>query len=110
MRSGTIEIFAAVSHLPHVVAFALVSMLAKRHDASTLLGFSGGGLRDTVRIAGSSPEMWRDICIANRDALLELLDDYVEELELARGAIESGDGRVGRRCSSARAPRASAGS
>jgi prephenate dehydrogenase len=86
------EIFAAVSHLPHVIAFALVSMLAKRGDARTLLGFSGGGLRDTVRIAGSSPEMWRDICIANRDALLKLLDDYAKELELARGAIENGDG------------------
>lgn len=85
------EIFAAVSHLPHVVAFALVSMLAKRDDAATLLGYSGAGLRDTVRIAGSSPEMWRDICIANRDALIKLLDDYIEELELARGAIESGD-------------------
>jgi prephenate dehydrogenase len=85
------EIFAAVSHLPHVVAFALVSMLAKRDDAATLLGFSGGGLRDTVRIAGSSPEMWRDICLANRDALLALLDDYVEELELARAAIAGGD-------------------
>jgi len=86
------EIFAAVSHLPHVIAFALVSMLAKRPDARTLLGFSGGGLRDTVRIAGSSPEMWRDICIANRPALLKLLDDYGKELELARGAIENGDG------------------
>jgi len=88
------EIFAAVSHLPHVVAFALVSMLAKRDDAATLLGFSGGGLRDTVRIAGSSPEMWRDICIANRDALITLLDDYVQELERARGAIQSGDGNA----------------
>jgi prephenate dehydrogenase len=86
------EIFAAVSHLPHVVAFALVSMLAKRRDARVLLAHSGAGLRDTVRIAGSSPEMWRDICIGNRDALLELLDDYVEELELARGAIENADG------------------
>jgi prephenate dehydrogenase len=85
------QVFAAVSHLPHVVAFALVSMLAKRPDAPTLLGFSGGGLRDTVRIAGSSPEMWRDICMANRDALLELLDDYSDELELARGAIENAD-------------------
>jgi prephenate dehydrogenase len=85
------EIFAAVSHLPHVVAFALVSMLAKRRNASTLLGFSGAGLRDTVRIAGSSPEMWRDICIANREALVDLLDDYAEELEIARGAILSGD-------------------
>ncbi|HYH43739.1 MAG TPA: prephenate dehydrogenase/arogenate dehydrogenase family protein, partial [Burkholderiales bacterium] len=88
------EIFAAVSHLPHVVAFALVSMLAKRPDAGTLLGFSGGGLRDTVRIAGSSPEMWRDICMANRDALILLLDDYVQELERARAAIESGDGNA----------------
>ncbi|HEV7390538.1 MAG TPA: prephenate dehydrogenase/arogenate dehydrogenase family protein, partial [Burkholderiales bacterium] len=86
------EIFAAVSHLPHVVAFALVSMLAKRRDAQMLLGYSGGGLRDTVRIAGSSPEMWRDICMANREALLELLDSYSDELELARGAIESADG------------------
>ena len=85
-------IFAAVSHLPHVVAFTLVNMLARRPDARTLLGFSGGGLRDTVRIAGSSPEMWRDICVANRDALLPLIDDYMKELELARGAIESGDG------------------
>jgi prephenate dehydrogenase len=86
------QIFAAVSHLPHVVAFALVNMLARRPDARTLLGFSGGGLRDTVRIAGSSPEMWRDICMANRDALLPLLDEYMKELELARGAIQNGDG------------------
>jgi prephenate dehydrogenase len=85
------EIFAAVSHLPHVVAFALVSMLARRPQASTLLGFSGAGLRDTVRIAGSSPEMWRDICIANREALVDLLDDYAEELEIARAAILNGD-------------------
>jgi prephenate dehydrogenase len=88
------EIFAAVSHLPHIVAFALVSMLAKRPEAPTLLGYSGGGLRDTVRIAGSSPEMWRDICMANRDALLELLDEYSDELEVARGAIENADGEA----------------
>ena len=85
------EIFAAVSHLPHVIAFALVSMLAKRRDAAELLGHSGGGLRDTVRIAGSSPEMWRDICVANRDALTRLLDAYVEELESARSAIQNAD-------------------
>ncbi|MDB5866207.1 MAG: Prephenate dehydrogenase [Betaproteobacteria bacterium] len=85
------EIFAAVSHLPHVIAFSLMSMLAKRSDAETLLGHSGAGLRDTVRIAGSSPEMWRDICLANREALTELLDDYMEELEIARSAILNGD-------------------
>lgn len=85
------EIFAAVSHLPHVVAFALVSMLARGPDAAKRLGYSGGGLRDTVRIAGSSPEMWRDICIANREALTALLDDYLDELEAARSAIANAD-------------------
>lgn len=85
-------IFAAVSHLPHVIAFALVNMLARRADARRLFGFSSGGLRDTVRIAGSSPEMWRDICLANREALLAALDGYETELERVRAAIESGDG------------------
>ena len=85
-------IFAAVSHLPHVVAFALVNALARRPNPRRLFGFSGGGLRDTVRIAGSSPEMWRDICIANRTGLLAALDDYEVELEMMRSAIESGDG------------------
>jgi len=85
-------IFAAVSHLPHVLAFALVNTLARRSNARILLGFSGAGLRDTVRIAGSSPEMWSDICIANRDAPLAALDDYEDELESVRAAIENGDG------------------
>lgn len=86
------EIFGAVSHLPHVVAFALVNQLGQRRDARRLLGFSGGGLRDTVRIAGSSPEMWRDICIANRAALVPLVDGYISELEAARAALAAGDG------------------
>ncbi len=86
------EIFGAVSHLPHVIAFALVNLLAQRRDAKRLLGFSGGGLRDTVRIAGSSPEMWRDICVANRSALLPLLDGYISELEAARASLAAGDG------------------
>ena len=77
---------------PHVIAFALVSQLAQRRDAKRLLGFSGGGLRDTVRIAGSSPEMWRDICIANRGALVPLLDGYISELEAARASLAAGDG------------------
>lgn len=86
------EIFGAVSHLPHVVAFALVNLLGQRRDAKRLLSFSGGGLRDTVRIAGSSPEMWRDICIANRAALVPLVDGYISELEAARAALAAGDG------------------
>lgn len=84
-------ILAAVSHLPHVVAYALVGMLAGRRDPGRLFGYSAGGLRDTVRIAGSSPEMWADICSANRDALLAALEDYENELEAMRAAIASGD-------------------
>ena len=85
-------ILAGVSHLPHVVAFALLNTLACRRDARKLLGFAGGGLRDTVRIAGSSPEMWADICLANREMLLAWIDEYTQELERTRAAIERGDG------------------
>ena len=84
-------ILAAVSHLPHVIAFALVNMLAHRRNPGRLFGLSAGGLRDTVRIAGSSPEMWADICVANRDSLLAALEDYENELEGMRAAIECAD-------------------
>jgi prephenate dehydrogenase len=85
------RIFAAASHLPHVVAYALVNALARRRNARALFGFSAGGLRDTVRIAGSSPEMWSDICLANRDLLLEALGDYQGELARMRAAIRRRD-------------------
>ena len=84
-------ILAGVSHLPHIVAYALVNMLARRPNAPRLFGLSAGGLRDTVRIAGSSPEMWADICVANRDALLTALEDYENELEAMRAAIDGAD-------------------
>ena len=86
------EILAAVSHLPHVVAFALMGMLARRRDAKRLLGFSAGGLRDTVRISGSSPEMWRDIFLANRPALLAAVDEYAKEIKRMRAALKAGNG------------------
>ena len=91
------ELLAAVSHLPHVIAFALVNMLAGRRDPARLFGLSAGGLRDTVRIAGSSPEMWADICVANRDALLAALEDYGNVLEQTRAAIERADAQELRR-------------
>jgi prephenate dehydrogenase len=84
-------ILAGVSHLPHVVAYALVNVLAGKRNPGRLFGYSAGGLRDTVRIAGSSPEMWADICSANRDALLAVLEDYENELEAMRAAIANGD-------------------
>ena len=86
------EILAVVSHLPHVAAFALMGTLAKREDARRVLGFSAGGLRDTVRISGSSPEMWRDIFMANRTALLAAVDDYASEIKAMRAALKAGDG------------------
>ena len=91
------ELLAAVSHLPHVIAFALVNMLAGRPNPARLFGMSAGGLRDTVRIAGSSPEMWADICVANRDALLAALEDYENELGQTRAAIERADAQELRR-------------
>ncbi|HEY3327116.1 MAG TPA: prephenate dehydrogenase/arogenate dehydrogenase family protein [Novimethylophilus sp.] len=86
------EIFAAVSHLPHLLAFALVADIAKRANARQLFGFAAGGFRDFSRIAGSSPEMWRDISLANRNALMAELDAYQAQLCELRGMIERNDG------------------
>jgi len=86
------RIFAAVSHLPHVLSFALVSEIAGRDDAEDLLGFAAGGFRDFTRIAASSPEMWRDIALQNRAALLEELDRYGARLAVFRELIARGDG------------------
>jgi prephenate dehydrogenase len=86
------RIFAAVSHLPHVLAFALVAELAARPDAADLFAHAASGFRDFTRIAGSSPEMWRDIALANRGALSDALRDYRAMLERMAQAIERGDG------------------
>ncbi len=88
------RVFAAVSHLPHLAAFALMEELADRPDADTFFRFAGSGFRDFSRIAGSHPEMWRDIALANREALLGELDTYIDKLESIRGLIESRDGQA----------------
>jgi prephenate dehydrogenase len=86
------RIFAAVSHLPHLLSFALVSEIASRENAAELLGFAAGGFRDFTRIAASSPEMWRDIALQNRAALLSELDRYSAQLAVFRELIEKGEG------------------
>jgi prephenate dehydrogenase len=86
------QVFAAVSHLPHALAFTLVEMLASRPDAAELFSFAGAGFRDFTRIAGSSPEMWRDICLANGDALLTEIRAFQARLATLVAEIESGDG------------------
>lgn len=85
------EVLAAVSHLPHVLAYALVGDIAARDNAAQLFGYAAGGFRDFTRIASSSPEMWRDICVANSDKLLGELDRYAESLSRYRKILEQKD-------------------
>jgi len=86
------RVFASVSHLPHVLSFALVEQILNSPDAALKFSFAAGGFRDFTRIAASSPEMWRDVCVANRAALLDELDAYTAVLARLRAAIEAGDG------------------
>ncbi len=89
------QILGAVSHLPHVAAFALMNALADLRDhqipSLDLAGHSGGGLRDTTRIAASSSEMWRDIFLWNRDNILSFIDRYERALEELKRLIKAGD-------------------
>jgi prephenate dehydrogenase len=85
-------VFAAVSHLPHLLAYALVHEFAGRGNSAQLFGYAAGGFRDFTRIASSHPEMWRDICVANRGPLLAELDRYAEKLRMLRPLLERGDG------------------
>jgi prephenate dehydrogenase len=85
-------VFAAVSHLPHLLAYALVHEFAGRGNSAQLFGYAAGGFRDFTRIASSHPEMWRDICVANREPLLAELERYASKLRALRPLLERGDG------------------
>jgi prephenate dehydrogenase len=86
------RIFAAVSHLPHLLSFALVAQIASEADGARKLGFAGAGFRDFTRIAASSPTMWRDIALANGAALSAELASYRALLDRLQQAVDSGDG------------------
>jgi len=86
-------LFATVSHLPHVLAFALVDYIACQPNAEQLFGFAASGFRDFTRIAASSPEMWRDICLANREALLAQFEGYQQELAQIKTLLENNDAK-----------------
>jgi prephenate dehydrogenase len=86
------EVFAAVSHLPHLLAFALVEDIATRSNSEELFSYAASGFRDFTRIAGSSPEMWRDICLANRTALLKELEVYQGQLDRLHAMLGQADG------------------
>ncbi len=81
------RIFAVVSHLPHIVAFALVNTVA-RLDAGRYLEYAGGGFRDTTRIASSSPEMWKDICMLNSDNTIEMIELFEQELDVIKRSLQ----------------------
>ncbi len=85
------EVFSLVSHLPHAVAYSLVSAVALRGGERNLFDFSGGGLADFTRIAGSSPEMWAGIFIENRDALLDAIRGFAGKLGEIEKAVASGN-------------------
>ncbi len=85
------SIFATVSHLPHLLAFALVDEIASRQNAAQLFSFAASGFRDFTRIAGSHPEMWRDITLANKTALLAELDAYQTQLSSLTNMLKNDD-------------------
>ena len=84
-------VFAMVSHLPHLLSYVLVDQVARHPNAELMFQYAGSGFRDFTRIAGSSPEMWRDISMANKDRLLLELDGYLEELLQFRQILQAGD-------------------
>lgn len=85
------EVLAATSHLPHILAYALVDALAGREEQRKIFEYAAGGFRDFTRIASSDPKMWHDISLANKPALLKMIDVFSDQLAVLRGAIEESD-------------------
>jgi hypothetical protein len=86
------EVLAATSHLPHMLAFSLVDTLARMQGNDEIFRYAAGGFRDFTRIASSNPVMWRDVCVANRQALGEVMDRYIQEMSALAATIKQGDG------------------
>jgi prephenate dehydrogenase len=86
------EVLAATSHLPHMLAFALVDSLARMKENDEIFRYAAGGFRDFTRIASSSPVMWRDICIANREALGTIMKSYIQDMNELAETVAKGDG------------------
>lgn len=84
-------VLAATSHLPHVLAYATVDTLAGTDYVEEIFEFAAGGFRDFSRIASSDPVMWRDVCLTNKSAILDVLDHFESQLSEIRRAIETDD-------------------
>ncbi|BBB25380.1 bifunctional prephenate dehydrogenase/3-phosphoshikimate 1-carboxyvinyltransferase [Amphritea japonica] len=87
------EVLAATSHLPHLLAFSLVDTLAQEQDCTDIFRYAAGGFRDFTRIAASDPTMWHDVGLANKQAILQKIDEFSNGLSRLRSAIESEDSR-----------------
>lgn len=85
-------VLAATSHLPHVLAFTLVDSLARLGDREEIFAYAAGGFRDFTRIASSDPVMWRDICLANGDAIQLMIERFIDDLKAVGKAVQEGDG------------------
>lgn len=85
-------VLAATSHLPHVLAFTLVDSLARLGDREEIFAYAAGGFRDFTRIASSDPVMWRDICLANGDAIQMMIDRFIDDLKAVGKAVQEHDG------------------
>ena len=86
------EVLAATSHLPHLLAFALVDTLSQHGESEEIFRYAAGGFRDFTRIASSDPVMWRDIFLANGEPTIKILDDYMDDLKRLRSALENKEG------------------
>jgi prephenate dehydrogenase len=86
------RVLALTSHLPHVLAFALVDRLSQMQEQDEIFAYAAGGFRDFTRIASSDPVVWRDICLNNRSALLDALQAYRDELDELTQALRNHDG------------------
>ena len=85
------KIFSTISHLPHLLAFSLVDMITQRTNANELLKYAASGFKDFTRIAASSPEMWKDITLANKKFILEDIQLFENQIKLLKEAIEQED-------------------
>lgn len=88
------EVLAATSHLPHLLAFSLVNTLVSLDERKEIFDFAAGGFRDFTRIASSDPVMWRDICLENREAVLEVLHLFYDDLKQLEEAMHDNDGEA----------------
>ena len=88
------SVLAATSHLPHILAFALVDMLGQRDEQHEIFKYAAGGFRDFTRIASSDPTMWRDICLANKDELMPLIEQFKAELDKIYSLLQQSESQA----------------